>query len=118
MMNVSEKKEFIGRVVSGEIDRLSEDDMDGEISVIDFKTSKKPKNEDWISDYFIQAAFYFNAFYEHTKILPKNTKIIICCQDGQIQEFTKSARDNKYWTERLKTRISLYKSKQQESEYG
>ena len=27
MMNVSEKKEFIGKVVSGEIDRLSEDDM-------------------------------------------------------------------------------------------
>ena len=102
--------------VAGTVDCIAE--MDGEISVIDFKTSKKPKNEDWISDYFIQAAFYFNAFYEHTKILPKNTKFIICCQDGQIQEFTKSARDNKYWTERLKTRISLYKSKQQESEYG
>lgn len=28
MMNVSEKKEFIGKVVSGEIDRLSEDDID------------------------------------------------------------------------------------------
>jgi genome maintenance exonuclease 1 len=102
--------------VAGTVDCIAE--MDGEISVIDFKTSKKPKNEEWIQDYFIQAAFYFNAFYEHTNILPKSTKIIICTQDGRIQEFTKTARENKYWTERLKTRIALYKSKQQESEYG
>ena len=27
MMNVSEKKQFISKVVSGEVDRLSEDDM-------------------------------------------------------------------------------------------
>ena len=47
-----------------------------------------------------------------------NTKIIITTNEGKIQEFTQSARNNKYWVERLKTRISLYQSKRQESQYG
>ena len=102
--------------VAGTVDCIAE--MDGDISVIDFKTSRKTKKEEWIEDYFIQAAFYFYAFYDRTNILPANTKIIITTNEGKIQEFTQSARNNKYWVERLKTRISLYQSKRQESQYG
>ena len=93
-------------------------EMDGDLCVFDFKTSRKTKKEEWIEDYFIQAAFYFYAFYERTNILPSNTKIIITTNEGKVQEFTQTARDNKYWVERLKTRINLYNSKREESEYG
>ena len=102
--------------VAGTVDCIAE--MDGDLSVIDFKTSRKTKKEEWIEDYFIQAAFYFYAFYERTNILPKNTKIIITTNEGIVQEFTQRARDNKYWVERLKTRISLYNSKREESQHG
>lgn len=106
--------EYLG--VAGTVDCIAE--MDGELSVIDFKTSRKTKKEEWIEDYFIQAAFYFYAFYERTKILPSNTKIIVTTNDGKVQEFTQSARNNKYWVERLKTRINLYNSKREESQHG
>ena len=106
--------EYLG--VAGTVDCIAE--MDGELSVIDFKTSRTTKKEEWIDDYFIQAAFYFYAFYERTKILPSNTKIIVTTNDGKVQEFTQSARNNKYWVERLKTRINLYNSKREESQHG
>jgi len=106
--------EYLG--VAGTVDCIAE--MDGELSVIDFKTSRTTKKEEWIEDYFIQAAFYFYAFYERTKILPSNTKIIVTTNDGKVQEFTQSARNNKYWVERLKTRINLYNSKREESQHG
>ena len=106
--------EYLG--VAGTVDCIAE--MDGELSVIDFKTSRTTKKEEWIDDYFIQAAFYFYAFYERTKILPSNTKIIITTNEGKVQEFTQTARDNKYWVERLKTRINLYNSKREESQHG
>ena len=106
--------EYLG--VAGTVDCIA--GMDGELSVIDFKTSRTTKKEEWIDDYFIQAAFYFYAFYERTKILPSNTKIIVTTNDGKVQEFTQSARNNKYWVERLKTRINLYNSKREESQHG
>ena len=39
--------------VAGTVDCIAE--YDGELSIIDFKTSKKPKPRDWIEHYFVQA---------------------------------------------------------------
>ena len=33
-------------------------DFDGVVSIVDFKTSLKPKKEEWIEDYFLQATCY------------------------------------------------------------
>ena len=37
---------------AGQVDLIAE--YDGKLSVIDFKTSKKKKREDWIENYFVQ----------------------------------------------------------------
>lgn len=70
---------------------------DGELASIDYKSSDKFKKEEWIDDYFMQAAFYALAFYELTGLMPKKTVIMIAVEahedwrgvkhDWQIQEF-------------------------------
>jgi|TARA_Y100000015_G_scaffold40009_1_gene44439 genome maintenance exonuclease 1 len=40
----------------------------GVLSMIDFKTSKKPKKKEWVEPYFIQATAYTEMVKEHTGI--------------------------------------------------
>ena len=67
--------------VAGTTDCIGE--HDGELSVIDFKTSKKPKPINWIENYFVQAMFYGMAYYEMTGIPIKKLVIIMTCEDGE-----------------------------------
>jgi len=70
---------------AGQVDCIAE--YDGELSVIDFKTSRRPKSEDHILSYFIQVAFYAAAFYEQTGIPIKQGVIIIAVDDHEPQVF-------------------------------
>jgi len=66
-------------------------DYNGVFSVIDFKTSKKPKKEGWIEDYYIQAFFYAIAFFERTGAIPEQVVILIAVRDVfEVQVFKKS----------------------------
>ena len=67
--------------VAGTTDCIAE--FDGELAVIDFKTSKKPKPREWIENYFVQAMFYGMALYEMTGIRIKKLVIIMACEDGE-----------------------------------
>ena len=67
--------------VAGTVDCIAE--YDGELSVIDFKTSKAPKPRDWIDGYFVQAAAYACMYYELTGIAVKKLVIIMACEDGE-----------------------------------
>ena len=67
--------------VAGTTDCVGE--HDGELAVIDFKTSKKPKPINWIENYFVQAMFYGMAYYEMTGIPIKKLVIIMTCEDGE-----------------------------------
>ena len=67
--------------VAGTTDCIGE--HDGELSVIDFKTSKKPKPINWIENYFVQAMFYGMAYYEMIGIPIKKLVIIMTCEDGE-----------------------------------
>lgn len=67
--------------VAGTTDCIAE--HDGELSVIDFKTSKKPKPRDWIENYFVQAMFYGMAYYEMTGTPIKKLVIIMACENGE-----------------------------------
>jgi hypothetical protein len=102
--------------VAGTVDCIAE--IDGKLSVIDFKTSKSPKKEEWISDYFMQAAFYCVAYHEIYEELPKQLAILISVQNGTYQEFIVEGKDMIYWVERLKTRIEMYYNKVEESIKG
>ncbi len=67
--------------VAGSVDTIAE--FDGELAVIDYKTSKEPKPVDWIEGYFVQTMFYGMAFYEMTGIKIKKLVIIMTCENGE-----------------------------------
>ena len=77
--------------IAGRVDCIAE--FDGVPAIIDFKNAKKPKKEEWIEDYFLQATFYSYAFYERTGTLIENIRILVCVRDGQIQVFEKNVKE-------------------------
>ena len=67
--------------VAGTVDCIAE--YEGELAVIDFKTSKQPKPREWIDGYFVQAAAYACMYYELTGTPVKKLVIIMACEDGE-----------------------------------
>ena len=67
--------------IAGTVDCIAE--YDGELAVIDFKTSKKPKPVEWIEHYFVQAAAYACMLYEMTGITVKKLVILMACENGE-----------------------------------
>jgi len=67
--------------VAGTVDCIA--DFDGELSIIDFKTSKAPKPREWIEGYFVQASAYACMLYELTGLKAKNLVIIMACENGE-----------------------------------
>ena len=67
--------------IAGTVDCIAE--YNGELSIIDFKTSKKPKPREWIEHYFVQAMAYGCMFYELTGISVKKLVIIMACENGE-----------------------------------
>jgi hypothetical protein len=67
--------------IAGTVDCIAE--YNGELSIIDFKTSKKPKPREWIEHYFVQAAAYACMFYELTEIPVKKLVILMACENGE-----------------------------------
>ncbi len=67
--------------IAGTVDCIAE--YNGELSIIDFKTSKKPKPREWIEHYFVQAMAYGCMFYELTGISIKKLVIIMACENGE-----------------------------------
>lgn len=70
---------------AGQVDCIAE--YDGVMSIIDFKTSRKPKKEEWIQSYFMQASFYAAAFLERTGIAVKQAVILIAVDGSEPQVF-------------------------------
>jgi len=71
--------------VAGTVDCIAE--FDGELAVIDFKTSKKPKPEKWIEHYYVQCAAYACMLYEMTGIMVKKFVIIMSCENGEVEVY-------------------------------
>jgi ATP-dependent exoDNAse (exonuclease V) beta subunit len=90
--------------VAGRVDCIAE--FDGELSVIDFKTSDKDKKEEWIENYFVQATAYAVMFYELTGIQPKKIVIIIATEEGHCQVIVKTNLD--YYFTLLKEYINAF----------
>lgn len=76
---------------AGQVDCIAE--FDGELSIIDFKTSRKPKKIEWITNYFIQASFYAAAFYERTGVPIKQGVILITVDHNEPQVFKINPHD-------------------------
>lgn len=70
---------------AGQVDCIAE--YDGVLSIIDFKTSRKPKKAEWIEGYFIQASFYAAAFLERTGVAIKQAVILVAVDGSEAQVF-------------------------------
>jgi len=71
--------------VAGTVDLVAE--WDGVLSVIDFKTSSKPKRVDWIDAYFMQCAAYAMMWEERTGMLVPQVVIAIAVENHAAQVF-------------------------------
>jgi len=77
--------EYLG--LAGRVDCIAE--YEGELAVIDFKTSDKIKPEEWIENYFVQEMFYGSAYYEMTQIPIKKLITLMVTPGGEVKVFDK-----------------------------
>ena len=97
--------EYLG--VAGRVDCIAE--WDGKIAVIDFKTSRKLKKKEYISNYFQQCAAYAVMWEERTGI-PINKIVVVIAVDGEEPQVFEENRDN-YIYECVET-IARYRREQ------
>ena len=71
--------------IAGTVDCIAE--YNGELAIIDFKTSKKPKPRDWIEHYFVQCMAYGCMLYEMRDIPIKKLVIIMACENGECKVY-------------------------------
>lgn len=80
--------------VAGTVDLIAE--WNGQLAVIDWKTSLKPKKKEWAEGYFMQEAAYAVMFEENTKMPVNKLVTIIACETGEVQIFEEK-RDDWIW---------------------
>jgi genome maintenance exonuclease 1 len=92
--------------LAGRTDCIGE--YDGVLSIIDFKTSLKPKKKEWIENYFEQGTAYAMMYEELVGNPIDNIVIIVSTDDGSqpLQVF----QENKYdYMQSLLEKIHIYK---------
>ena len=77
--------------VAGRVDCIAE--YDGKLSIIDFKTSGKLKEESWIKGYFMQCSAYAVMYEERTGIPVSQIVIMIAVDSEHPQVFIKKRND-------------------------
>ena len=91
--------------LAGRVDCIAE--YNGELAIIDFKTSTKEKREEWIHDYFAQETAYAIMFQELTGLQVKKLVTIIACETGSPQIF--EIYDKFKYARKLKGYIDSYR---------
>tara|TARA_Y100000996_G_scaffold306463_1_gene243356 strand:- start:318 stop:698 length:381 start_codon:yes stop_codon:yes gene_type:complete len=74
--------------IAGRVDCIAE--YDGELSVIDFKTSTKEREDSWNENYYIQASAYAEMYQERTLQEIQQIVILVVTEDGTVQSFVKN----------------------------
>ena len=89
--------------IAGTVDCIAE--YNGELAIIDFKSSKKPKPRKWIDHYFVQCAAYACMLYDLTNIPVKKFVILMSCENGEcvVYEETNKAKYNRPMEKHTKT---------------
>ena len=90
--------------LAGRVDCIAE--FNGELAVIDFKTSTKEKKEEYIENYFVQETAYAAMFLERSGIEVKKIVTLIATEEGSIQVFEKYNLDD--YLQLLKTYIEEF----------
>jgi hypothetical protein len=87
----------------------------GEMAIVDFKQTNKPKKREWIEDYCLQLAAYAMAHdYVHKTNITKGV-IMMCSKDNYYQEFVIAGEEFKKYKYKWLGKISQYYEKRKES---
>ena len=77
----------------------------GDPAIIDYKSTKNPKKEEWVEDYYLQCCAYAMAHNELFETTINKAVILMCSRNLQYQEFIiEGEKFEEYcekWTERL-----------------
>jgi hypothetical protein len=77
-------------------------------TIIDFKQANKPKNKDWIEDYYLQIAAYCMAHdYVYGSQIQQGI-IMVCTPDLYFQEFKFQDHELRQWKHKFLKRLDMY----------
>ena len=80
----------------------------GEEAIIDFKTSKKIKKEEWIEDYYLQCCAYAMAHNEMYDTNIKKGVILMVSRDNKFKEFVIEGARFEMYCDLWETRLTDY----------
>lgn len=90
---------------------------DGSRKVIDFKTAKKPKQDNWIMDYKLQVSAYSIAIWQRHGIKPDGGEIWIANEiDDVPQKFVLSFEEIRFFFELFMQRLKRFEEIKREAE--
>ena len=77
--------------IAGQVDCIAE--YNGKLSVIDFKTANKERNDEWNKNYYMQTAAYAVMYEELFGTPIEQIVILMASEDGAGRVFTKNKAD-------------------------
>ena len=101
--------------IAGQVDCIGE--YNGKLSVIDFKTANKERNDAWNENYYIQCSAYAEMYEELFGTRIEQIVILMASEDGAVRAFVKDKKDYlvalkeniayfyKYYEEKTKDKI-------------
>jgi genome maintenance exonuclease 1 len=96
---------------AGTVDNISKL-VDNQIKIIDYKNSRKPKREEWVHDYYLQASAYFIAWWSMTGQKADGAEIWIANEvDNLPQKFTLTQSDLEFYAKEFIRRRGMFKEK-------
>lgn len=95
--------------LAGTVDCIAE--LDGVLTIVDFKNARKPKQKSYIKNYFIQGCAYSKMWKERTGIEVNQVAIMVAVWDDKPQVFIANVDDweNELWDTLIKYEQMLIK---------
>ena len=100
--------------IAGRVDCIAE--YEGKLSIIDFKTSARPKEEYLLYDYYVQETAYACCFKEQYGLDVEQLVTIVACENGDTQ--VKIVSPKKEYLVTLQSYIQEYNEKHARTETG
>ena len=96
---------------AGTVDNISTM-VDDTVKIIDYKNSRRPKREEWVIDYYLQASAYFIAWWSMTGKKANGAEIWIANEDDNLpQKFTLTQSDLEFYAKEFIKRRNMFKEK-------
>ena len=96
---------------AGTVDNISEM-IDGKVVIIDYKNSRKPKRDEWIQDYYMQAAAYWIAYWDREGVKASGAEIWIANEIDSIPQcFSLTESDLTFYFQEFLKRRESFKEK-------